>query len=457
MSGRLFPFLPQTMFTALSDKLRATFKKMRGYGTLTEANIQEALRDVRMALLEADVNFKVVKGFVEHVREKAMGQTVHVRLNPGQQFIGLVYDELVAIMGTTVEPLRLAPQPPTIVMMCGLQGSGKTTTTGKLAKLLAADKHRPLMVAADIKRPAAIDQLETLGKQLGIPVFSDRKSHDPVDICRRAYQFALLKDNDLVMLDTAGRLHVDEEMMHELELVSAQVHPHEVLLVVDAMTGQDAVRVAEDFNRRLELSGIILTKLDGDARGGAALSVRQVTGKPIKYVGVGEKLDALQPFHPQRMASRILDMGDVLSLVEKAQSEVDEGQARKMTGRMFAGDFNLEDFLSQLEMLNKMGPIGKLLEMLPGFGEVSKMQDFKVDEKQMGRTKAIIQSMTFKERRKPDVLNGGRRLRIATGSGTSVQEVNQLLKQFGQAKKMMKQFGDMSKKKMKGMKFPMPF
>ncbi|MBI4870019.1 MAG: signal recognition particle protein [Candidatus Riflebacteria bacterium] len=445
------------MFTALTDKLRVTFKKMRGYGTLTEANIQEALRDVRMALLEADVNFKVVKAFVDHVREKAMGQTVHVRLDPGQQFIGLVHDELVAIMGTTAEPLRLAPQPPTIVMMCGLQGSGKTTTTGKLARFLAGDKRRPLMVAADIKRPAAIDQLETIGKQLSIPVFSDRACKDAVDICRRAYELALAKDNDLVLLDTAGRLHIDDEMMTELEHVSARLKPHEVLLVVDAMTGQDAVRVAEDFNRRLELTGVILTKLDGDARGGAALSVRHVTGKPIKFVGVGEKLDALQLFHPQRMASRILDMGDVLSLVEKAQSEVDETQARKMTGRMFSGDFNLEDFLSQLEMLNKMGPIGKLLEMLPGFGEVSKMQDFKVDEKQMGRTKAIIQSMTFKERRKPDILNGNRRKRIADGSGTTVQDVNQLLKQFVQAKKMMKQFGDLTKKKGKGFRFPMPF
>ncbi|MBI4867859.1 MAG: signal recognition particle protein [Candidatus Wallbacteria bacterium] len=445
------------MFTSLSDKLKATFKKMRGYGTLTEANIQEALRDVRMALLEADVNFKVVKAFVDHVKEKALGQTVNVRLNPGQQFIGVVHDELVAIMGGQAEPLRLSGQPPTILMMCGLQGSGKTTTTGKLAKKLLAEKHKPLLVAADIKRPAAIDQLETLGKQIGVPVFSDRQSPDAVDICRRACQHAMESLCDIVLLDTAGRLHIDEEMMAELEQVAAFVNPHEILLVVDSMTGQDAVRVAEDFNKRLELTGVILTKLDGDARGGAALSVRHVTGKPIKFVGVGEKLDALQLFHPQRMASRILDMGDIMSLVEHAQAGIDQQEAKQATSRMLSSDFNLEDFLGQLQMLNKMGPINKLLELLPGYGEMSKAMDMKVDEKEMGRTKAIIQSMTVKERRKPDILNGPRRKRIADGSGTTVQDVNQLLKQFSQTKKMMSQFGAMAKKKGKGLRIPFPF
>ncbi len=445
------------MFTALSDKLRETFRKIGGYGTLTEENLQEALRDVRLALLEADVNFKVVKSFVAGVKEKALGQSVNVRLNPGQQFVGLVHDELVEIMGGQAEKIHFASQPPTVIMMCGLQGSGKTTSTGKLAKHLLAQKHRPLMVAADIKRPAAIDQLETLGKQVGVPVFSDRSSTDAVDICRRAHQLALMKDHDVVMLDTAGRLHIDDEMMTELEDVAAHVKPHEVLLVVDAMTGQDAVRVAGEFDSRLALSGIVMTKLDGDARGGAALSVRHVTGKPIKFIGVGEKLDALQPFHPQRMAGRILDMGDIVSLVEQAQAGVDETQAKKMTGRMFSGEFNFEDFLSQLEMLNKMGPLNKLMEMLPGFGEMSKVHDLKVEEKQMGRTKAIILSMTTRERRMPDLLNGSRRRRIAEGSGTSVQEINQLMKQFSQTKKMMKQFGTMGKKKMKGMKLPMPF
>ena len=448
------------MFTNLTEKFTQIFRDLTGGGRLSEQNIQEALGAVRMALLEADVHFKVVKSFVARVKENVMGLEVRQGLNPGQEFIKAVHLELVHILGDQQASLTFSGQPPTIILMAGLQGSGKTTTVGKLAKRLKADNKKCLLVAADIYRPAAIDQLETIGKQLNIEVYSDRSGANPVTICENGLAEAIRKNVDVLILDTAGRLHIDEEMMQEVSKIRESLNPHEVLLVVDAMTGQDAVNVATQFNERLSITGVILTKLDGDARGGAALSVREVVGKPIKFVGMGEKLDALQPFHPDRMAQRILGMGDVLSLIEKVEASIDHKNMQSMQDRMFSNDFNLEDYLSQFRQVKKLGPIGEILKMIPGLSSLMGSQELNIDPKVMGRTEAILSSMTKRERQKPDVIDGARRKRIAAGSGVSVQDVNLLLKQFYETKQMMKQFANMAKggalKGKGGGKFRMP-
>ena len=444
------------MFDSLTQKFTTIFRDVSGYGRLTDENIQKALAAVRMALLEADVNFKVVKDFIGRVKEKALGVEVQPGLDPGQIFVKIVHEELVEILGRKAEGLIMASQPPTIIMVCGLQGSGKTTSVGKLAKLLKSEGKRPFLVAGDIYRPAAIDQLETIGKQIGVEVYADRTGRDPVGIANDALALAHRKDVDVIIVDTAGRLHIDEKMMQEVEAIRSSVHPTEVLLVVDAMTGQDAVNVATEFNARLDVTGIILTKLDGDARGGAALSIREVTGRPIKFVGLGEKLAALEPFHPDRLAQRILGMGDVLSLVEKVESSINQNDMMSMQQRMFSGDFNLEDFLMQLKQIQKLGPLKDIMKMVPGFSQLP-MGDMDVDESVMKHNEAILLSMTREERRKEKVINGSRRKRIAVGSGTSVQEVNQLLKQFQQMKDMIKQLTGMAKRGKKKSRFRLPF
>jgi signal recognition particle subunit SRP54 len=435
------------VFEGLADKLQQTFKKLRGHGKLTEADVTEALREVRMALLEADVNFKVVKDFIAKIKERAIGQEVLASLTPAQFVIKIVNEELTALMGGTQSRITISSRPPTIIMLVGLQGAGKTTTVGKLAHLLKKQSKRPLLVAADIYRPAAIKQLQVLGEQLDIPVFAMEDNKDAVDIAQKAIEHANAYARDIVIIDTAGRLHINEELMDELKAVKQTVKPHEILLVVDAMTGQDAVTVAEAFNKDLGLDGVILTKLDGDARGGAALSIKAVTGCPIKYAGMGEKLDALEPFHPDRMASRILGMGDVLSLIEKAGAAFDLEQAKEMEKKLRKDDFNLDDFLTQLQQVKKMGSMSQILGMLPGMGNLKKLQDVEFDEKEMARVEAIIRSMTRQERRDPNIINGSRRKRIALGSGTRVQDVNRLLKQFTEARKMMKRFQGMQKNK----------
>ncbi|MGE5589561.1 MAG: signal recognition particle protein [Bacillota bacterium] len=442
------------MFENLSSKLQETFKRLRGKGKLTEADVSEALREVRLALLEADVNFRVVKDFVARVKEKAVGTEVLEALSPGQQVIKIVNDELTALLGGTNARLTIAPKPPTVVLMVGLQGAGKTTAAGKLSAWLKKQGKRPLLVAADVYRPAAIKQLQVLGQQLDVPVFSMGSDANPVDIARAGVESALKQGRDVVLVDTAGRLQVDDALMLELENIKAAVHPHEILLVVDAMTGQEAVSVAETFNQRLGIDGVVITKLDSDTRGGAALSVRAVTGRPIKFVGTGEKLDALEPFHPDRMASRILGMGDVLSLIEKAQAQFDEKQAMEMSQKMRKADFTLDDFLQQLRQVRQMGPLDQLLGMLPGMGQLKQLKNVKVDEKELVHVEAIIQSMTAQERRSPDIINGSRRKRIARGSGTTVQEVNRLLRQFEESKKMMKQFAGMEKAMRKAGRVP---
>lgn len=438
------------MFANLSEKLQGVFNNLKKKGKLTEKDLEEALREVRLALLEADVSFKVVKDFIKQVKEKALGQEILESLTPGQQVIKIVNDQLTELMGGTQSKIAVATKPPTIVMLVGLQGAGKTTTTGKLAHLLQKQGKRPLLVAGDIYRPAAIKQLQVLGEKLDIPVFSMGDKQSPVDIAKAGVEYAISHNRDLVLIDTAGRLHINEELMEELKQIKGQVHPHEILLVVDAMTGQDAVNVAESFDQALGIDGLILTKLDGDARGGAALSIKAVTGKPIKFVGLGEKLEALEPFHPERMASRILGMGDVLSLIEKAQANLDENKAKQLHEKMKNQTFDLEDFLDQLRQMNKMGPLDEILAMLPGMGNMKQLKDMKVDEKQMKRLEAIICSMTRAERRNPDIIDGSRRKRIAGGSGTTVQEVNRLLKQFEQSRKMMKQLTNMEKMAKKG-------
>lgn len=444
------------IFEGLAEKLQQTFRKLRGRGKLTEADVSEALREVRMALLEADVNFKVVKDFVARVKERAVGHEVLSSLTPGQQVIKIVNDELAALMGGTQSRITVANKPPTVIMLVGLQGAGKTTTAGKLANLLKKQNRRPLLVAADVYRPAAIKQLQVLGEKLEMPVFTVEESRDPVAIAREAMHTAIMKGRDVVIIDTAGRLHINEELMAELKNIKQSVRPHEILLVVDAMTGQDAVTVAEHFDKELGIDGIILTKLDGDARGGAALSIKAVTGKPIKFAGMGEKLDALEPFHPDRMASRILGMGDVMSLIEKAEQSIDLEQAKALEKKMRTEEFTLEEFLEQMHQLRKLGPLDQILGMIPGMGNLKKMQGMEVNEKEMKRTEAIILSMTKKERRNPNVIDGSRRKRIAAGSGTQVQDVNRLLKQFVEAKKMMKQLQEMQKSGKKG-RFKMPF
>ena len=436
------------MFDTLTEKFDAVFKQLRGRGRLSEENIQQALREVRLALLEADVNFKVVKDFVAAVRERAIGHDVMTSLTPGQQVIQIVRDELGRLMGGDEDNrLDLAAKPPVAIMLCGLQGAGKTTTCGKLALKLRREKRNPLLVPADVYRPAAIEQLKTLGRQLDIPVFDSRADQNPVDICRLAREFAERQGYDTLILDTAGRLHIDDALMQELERIVSQVGPREVLLVADAMTGQDAVNVAGAVNERLNLTGVILTKLDGDARGGAALSIRAVTGKPIKLVGMGEKLEALEAFHPERMAQRILGMGDVLSLIEKAEAAIDKDQAASMEKRLREEGFTLETFKEQLQSIKKMGSMESMLSLIPGAGKALKqMKGMQPPDDEMKRIEAIINSMTRRERLDHKIINGSRRLRIAKGSGTRVQDVNQLLKRFTEAQKMMKKMQKMGPK-----------
>ncbi|CVK17693.1 signal recognition particle protein [Sporomusa sphaeroides] len=443
------------VFESLADKLQQTFKKLRGRGKLSESDVADALKEVRMALLEADVNFKVVKDLIAKIKERAIGQEVLESLTPAQHVIKIVNEELTNLMGGTQSRIAIASRPPTVIMLVGLQGAGKTTTAGKLAHLLKRQGKRPLMVAADIYRPAAIKQLEVLGQQLEIPVFT-MGQENPVNIAKKAVDQALMMARDIVIIDTAGRLHINEELMNELKSIKQTVKPHEILLVVDAMTGQDAVNVAESFNNDLGIDGIILTKLDGDARGGAALSIKAVTGQPIKFAGMGEKLDALEPFHPDRMASRILGMGDVLSLIEKAESTLNLEKAQEMQKKLRKEEFTLDDFLEQIEQVRKLGPLDQILGMIPGMGKLKQLQGMDIDDKEVKHIIAIIRSMTAKERRDPSILNGSRRKRIALGSGTRVQDVNRLLKQFGEAKKMMKRIQEMQKSGKKP-NFKLPF
>jgi signal recognition particle subunit SRP54 len=441
------------MFDNLTDKLDSVFKKLRGQGRLTEDNIKQSLREVRLVLLEADVNYRVVKDFVASVRERAVGQEVLKSLNPAQQVIKVVRDELGRLMGEGEDnALDLAARPPVSVMLCGLQGAGKTTSCGKLALQLRRQKRNPLLVPADVYRPAAIEQLKTLGKQLDIPVYDSRPDVDPVKLCTDARSFAELNGYDTLILDTAGRLHIDEALMAELQRIKQALQPREILFVADAMTGQDAVNVAESFDQQLDITGVILTKLDGDARGGAALSIRAVTGKPIKLVGLGEKLDALEVFHGDRMAQRILGMGDVLSLIEKAEAAVDKEDAQAMEQKLRKEGFTLETFRDQLKTIKKMGSMESLLKLIPGAGKAMKqMGNMQMPDKELKKIEAIINSMTAAERRDQRILNGSRRLRIAKGSGTTVQDVNQLIKRFNEAQKMMKKMQKMGPKGMKNL------
>ena len=423
------------MFEDLSLKLEGVLKRLRGQGKISDANIAETLREVRRILLDADVNYKVAKQFIDDVQKRAIGQEVLQSITPGQLIVKIIHDELVTLLGTANAEMRFSPTPPTVIMVAGLQGSGKTTFCAKLAKHLMAQGRHPLLVAADTYRPAAIDQLSTLGKQLGVPVYTER-SGTPVTIAGHAVDHARKNARDVVIIDTAGRLHVDEEMMKEMEAIKNLVTPHEILFVVDAMTGQDAVNTAKAFHERLNFDGAVLTKMDGDARGGAALSLRATVGKPIKFIGVGEKLDALERFHPERLASRILGKGDIVTLVEKAHEQFDEEKAVKLEAKLRKAQFTLEDFLDQLVEVKKMGPLSQVMGMLPGMNRMP--QNATVDDKALGRIEAIIQSMTLEERRKPQIINGSRRKRIASGSGSSVQDVNKLMKQFEQMQKMMK-------------------
>jgi signal recognition particle subunit SRP54 len=433
------------MFEDLTVKLEGVFKKLRGRGKLSESNIKDALKEVRLALLEADVNYKVVKEFIKQVQAKAVGQEVLRSITPGQQIIKIVNDELIAILGKEKAEIKFSPQPPTVFMLIGLQGSGKTTACGKLARYYRKQGRFPLLVAADVYRPAAIDQLKILGKSLDIPVFSS--GEDPVKICISAVEHSRKEGKDLVIIDTAGRLHIDEPLMQELQNIKKEVSPQEIILVADAMTGQDAVNIAKTFEEKIGWDGVFLTKMDGDARGGAVLSIRSVTGKPIKFVGVGEKLDQLEMFHPDRMTSRILGMGDVVSLVEKAQEAVDLDKAEKLEEKLRKEAFTFDDFYDQLQQLKKMGPLESVLEMIPGMGG-KMLRGLKIDEKAMVRVEAMINSMTKEERQKPHIIDGSRRRRIARGSGTSVQDVNQLLKQFSMMQKMIKNMAKMDLKKL---------
>jgi signal recognition particle subunit SRP54 len=445
-------------FEGLADRLQNTMQKIRGKGKVSEADVKEMMREVRLALLEADVNFKVVKDFVKKVSERSVGQEVMKSLTPGQQVIKVVKEELTELMGGEESKIAVANRPPTVIMMVGLQGAGKTTTTGKLANLLRKKYNRkPMLVAADIYRPAAIKQLETLGKQLDMPVFSLGDQVSPVEIARQAIAKAKEDHNDYVLIDTAGRLHIDEKLMDELKEIKELSNPNEIFLVVDAMTGQDAVNVAQSFNELLGLTGVVLTKLDGDTRGGAALSIRAVSNTPIKFVGLGEKLDALETFHPERMASRILGMGDVLTLIEKAQANVDEDKAKELEKKMRTASFTLDDFLEQLGQVRNMGPLDELLKMMPGANKIKGLDNLQVDEKQISHVEAIIQSMTKDEKEHPEIINASRRKRIAKGSGRTVPEVNRLLKQFEDMKKMMKQMTGMQQKGKKKGGFKLPF
>lgn len=429
------------MFESITKSLEAVFDRLRGKGRLTKENIQEGLREVRTALLEADVNYKVVKDLIQSVTEKAVGAEVLESVTPGQQIVKIIYDELVRLMGPVGQPLTFQEGSPTVVMLVGLHGCGKTTTAAKLAKLALSKGRRPLLVAADVQRPAAIEQLKVLGKQLGVTVYSESGGQPPL-LCQRAIEHAVKNGQNVVILDTAGRLHIDDELMAELRETKERTNPHAILFVCDAMTGQDAVNSAKEFNSQLEFDGAILTKLDGDTRGGAALSIKAVTGKPIKYVGVGEKLEMLEEFYPDRMASRILGMGDVVTLVEKAQAAVKEEEAKTFARKIKEESLTLEDFLDQLQKVKQMGPLQELLNMIPGMG--TKMEGLEVEETQMKKLEAMIQSMTMAERKNPDIIDGSRRQRIAQGSATTTQDVNQLLKQFRFMKKMLKQMSTTS-------------
>ena len=442
-------------FESLTDKLQNVFKKLRSKGRLTEEDVKIALKEVKMALLEADVNFRVVKQFTKSVQERAVGQDVMNGLNPGQMVIKIVNEELVNLMGSETTELPIKPgNDLTVIMMAGLQGAGKTTTAAKLAGKIKSKGKKPLLVACDVYRPAAIKQLQVVGSTYNIPVF-EMGQGDPVEISKEGIKYATGHGHDVVIIDTAGRLHIDENLMDELLNIKNEVKPQEILLVIDAMTGQDAVNVAETFNSKLGVDGVIITKMDGDTRGGAALSVRAVTGKPIKYVGMGEKMEDLEPFYPDRMASRILGMGDVLSLIEKAQGAFDEKQAKELEKKMRTQEFNLEDFMNQLQQIKKMGPIKDLMKMIPGIGGKINLDEIDVDDNATKHIEAIIQSMTPAERQNPDILNGSRKKRIAKGCGRSIQEINKLLKQFNDMKKMMKSITDMQKGR-KG-RFKMPF
>ena len=426
------------MFDNLSDKLDAVFKKLKGHGKLTEKNIEEGLREVRMALLEADVHFKIVKKFIADVKERALGQEVMASLTPGQQVIKIVAEELTELMGGRLENLDLSGSYPVSVMLVGLQGSGKTTTAGKLAVFLRKKGRKPFLVPADVYRPAAIDQLNKLGEQLAVPVFPSRLEMSPVKICQEARTTAHREGCDTLLIDTAGRLHIDEELMTELCRIKDAIKPSDILLVADAMTGQDAVNIAESFNNALDIGGVVLTKMDGDARGGAALSIKAITDKPIKFVGVGEKLSDLEPFHPDRMSSRILGMGDVLTMIEKAQAVVDEKKAAELEKKLRKNEFTLDDFRDQMVQIRKMGSMSDLISMIPGIGKSKHLKNLEVDERELVRTEAIINSMTPQERRHHTLIKGSRRKRIAKGSGTSVQDINKLLKNYTQVMKMIK-------------------
>ena len=442
-------------FEGLADKLHQILKRLKGTGKLNEKDIKDAMREVKMALLEADVSFKVVKDFIDKVTERAVGNEVLESLTPGQQVIKIVNEQMTELMGSTNSKIMFSSKPPTILMMVGLQGSGKTTTCGKLGLTLKKQGKNPILVACDVYRPAAIKQLQVVGEQAGIEVFSMGDNIDPVDISKAAVAHASKNSNDVIIIDTAGRLHIDDELMDELSDIKKNIKPTEILLVVDSMTGQDAVNIAESFNEKLGIDGVILTKLDGDTRGGAALSVKAITGKPIKFAGMGEKLNDLEPFHPDRMASRILGMGDMLSLIEKAQSAFDEKKALELEKRIRNQQFTFDDFLEQLQQMKKMGPLSSIIEMIPGMNS-SKLKGMEVSDKELVKVEAIIRSMTKKERQSPDIINGNRRKRIAAGSGTSIQDVNRIMKNFEQSKKMMKQFAGMEKDMRKG-KMKMPF
>lgn len=439
------------MFETLSNKLESIFKRLKGKGLLKEEDVELALKEVRLALLEADVNFKVVKDFVQKIKEKAIGKEVLESLTPGQQVVKIVNEELCELLGKTNSRIQLSPNPPTVLMLVGLHGSGKTTTAAKLAKNFKKEGRRPLLVAADLQRPAAIDQLVTLGSQINVPVYSSKEIKDPVSLCEESIKKARLDARDVVIFDTAGRLHIDESLMTELRKIKEKVFPREVILVADAMTGQDAVNIARNFDEQVGIDGIILTKMDGDARGGAALSMRAITGKPIKFIGVGEKIDMLESFYPERIASRILGMGDVLSLIEKAQKSFGEKEAEKLQKAIIDESFTFDDLREHLKKLQGMGPLENILSMIPGF---NKMKNLEVDEKELVKVEAIINSMTKKERKNYNIIDGSRRRRIATGSGTTVADVNRVIKQYIEIKKMLKMF-----KGKKGIKMPkfLPF
>ncbi len=443
--------MPIFMFGQLTEKLGRVFDKMRGLGRISEANVEEALRDVRLSLLEADVNFKVVKEFTESVKQRALGQDVNQSFTPGQQFIKIVHEELAKVLGTS-EELNLSFKPPVVILLAGLQGCGKTTTAAKLALLLKKKyKRSPYLVPADVYRPAAIEQLKILGERIGVPVYPTKEKDDPVKIAKEAKKYAADYGYDVVILDTAGRLHIDDALMKELEKIRGKVEPQHILFVADAMTGQEAVNVAQKFNQSIPLSGVVLTKLDGDARGGAALSLRYVLGKPIYFVGLGEKLEDFESFYPDRMASRVLGMGDVLSLIEQAQEKIDQDEAKKLTERMLKKGFSLQDFSDQLKQMKKLGPIEKMAGMIPGISNLKKDIDFNQIEKELKKKQAIISSMTPDERLHYKILNGSRRLRIAKGSGTQVADVNRLIKEFEQMKKMMDKLGKFGLKGLKNM------